>query len=130
MRPPYKDTNYSNTIAIVKNSYILWDLDNEREIIHHDVVFQNYPVNLNLLSLSSIEREKQSTDTADPNEQFDYTNLMKDSIMDYTESEVKLPPSGEALTSIEDDENQLEKTNVPSDQNIEKEIRTQETEGG
>jgi hypothetical protein len=112
---PYKDTNYSNTIAFVKNSYIVWDLDNERELIRHDVVFQNYPDNLNMLSLSSTEREEQSSDTADPIEQFNYTNLMKDSIKDYTESEAKLPPPDEALIPIEDEHYQSEET-APPDQ--------------
>jgi hypothetical protein len=116
---PYKSTNYSNTIAFVKNSYIVWDLDNDRELIRHDVVFQNYPDNLNQLSQSPTDREEQSSENEDPIERYDYKELMEDSIEDYADSEEKLTLPEEVITPIEDNENKLEKTSS-SDQTSER----------
>jgi hypothetical protein len=69
---PYEEENYSNTRVYVKNGYLVQDLDNnERELIRHDVVFQNYPDNLNLLSLNSSDREDaESSDDQDEPEQY------------------------------------------------------------
>jgi hypothetical protein len=117
---PYKDMNYSNTIALVKNSHIIWDLDNnDRESIRHDVVLQNYPDNLNLLSLSHTDREEKSSENVNLIEQYDYKELMEDSIENYSESEEKLPLPDEETTPIEDNKNKLEKT-TSSDQTSEK----------
>jgi hypothetical protein len=116
---PYKDMNYSNTIALVKNLTFFWDLDNDRESILHDVVLQNYPDNLNLLSLSHTDREEKSSENVNLIEQYDYKELMEDSIENYSESEEKLPLPDEETTPIEDNKNKLEKT-TSSDQTSEK----------
>jgi hypothetical protein len=88
---PFRDENYSNTIVFVKNSYICEDLDNDRMIIRHDVVFQNYPDHMNPLSLSQAEQEEfESSNSTEPTEQFDYTQLTDNSINNYEESEATL----------------------------------------
>jgi hypothetical protein len=107
---PYEQEDYSNTRVFIKNSYLVKDLDNNRELIRHDVVFQNYPDNLNLLSLSESEREENESSPDSTEEQFDYTNLVKNSITDYEESEVKLNLPEEELDDI------LEETEYPKDE--------------
>jgi hypothetical protein len=90
---PYRDKDRSNTIVRVKNSYIVWDVTEgrQRELIRHDCVFQAYPDNLNLLSLDPVARSSV-IDHGIPIEedQYDYSNLIEDSIQNYEESELKL----------------------------------------
>jgi hypothetical protein len=89
---PFRDEDYSNTVVFVKNSYICEDLDNDRMIVRHDVVFQNYPDYMNPLSLSQAEQleNEPSIDSAEPTEQQDYTQLTENSINDYEDSEATL----------------------------------------
>jgi hypothetical protein len=73
---PFRDENYSNTVVFVKNSYICKDLDNDRMIVRHDVVFQNYPDYMNPLSFSQIEQiENESSVNTESPEQLDYSQL-------------------------------------------------------
>jgi hypothetical protein len=105
---PYEQDDYSNTRVFIKNSYLVKDLDNyNRELIRHDVVFQNYPDNLNLLSLSESEREENEESPDKTEQQFDYFDLMKDSITDYEQSEVKLNLPEEDLDTIHEDTEQM-----------------------
>jgi hypothetical protein len=90
---PFRDENYSNTVVFVKNSYLCKDLDNNRMIIRHDVVFQNYPDHLNPLSFSQTDQiENETSDRTEPTEQQDYYQLSDDEnkLFDYEKSEATL----------------------------------------
>jgi hypothetical protein len=81
---PFRDENYSNTVVFVKNSYLCKDLDNNRMIIRHDVVFQNYPDFMNPLSLDQAELENSSESLE---QQDEYSQLTENSIKDYEKSD-------------------------------------------
>jgi hypothetical protein len=98
---PYRDKDRSDTVVHVKNSYVVWDVTKgrERELIRHDCIFQSYPDNLNLLSLDPVSRSEVNSGEKREEEQYDYSNLMEQSIQNYEESELKLTLPEEELNN-------------------------------